>query len=86
MKFFIKILGKKVQNAVGWEPPLKQYVIGRSIGELKPKQECDKLDNESSEENARALYNIFNRVSHLKFRRIVTCKCAKEAWDILEVT
>ena len=54
MEFFLKIQGRKVWNLVefGWESSLKLNEIGRSIGELKPKQERDKLDNEGSDANA----------------------------------
>ena len=55
----------------------------RSTGEVKPKQEWDKLDNEGSEVNAWALYNIFNGLGSNEFSnefcRITTCKCAKKA-------
>ena len=43
----------------------------------------DKVDNEGSEANTRALFNIFNGVYS---NRIANCKGAKEAWDILQVT
>ena len=66
--------------------PLKLDVIGRSTRELKPKQECDKIDNKGSEVNTRALFSIFNGVSPNKFHKIAICKCAKEALGILEVT
>ena len=46
----------------------------------------DKADNEGSEANDVALFNIFNGVYPNKFHRIANCKCAKEAWDILQVT
>ena len=59
---------------------------GRSTKELKPKHKWDKADNESNEANAKALFSIFNRVCSDKFHRIANCKCAKEAWDILQVT
>ena len=61
----------------GWGPSLKLDVSRRSTGELKPKQEWDKLDNEGSEANAWALYNIFNRVSLDKVCRVDTYKHAK---------
>ena len=59
---------------------------GRFSGELKPKQEWDKIDNERSEDNAQAHFIIFNGVSPNKFHRISACKCAKEAQDILQFT
>ena len=34
----------------------------------------------------RALFNIFNGVCPDKFYKIVNYTCAKEAWDILQVT
>ena len=79
--------GERVLNLVefGWRLPLKLDGTWRSTRELKSRQEWDKLDNESSKMNARALYNIFNKVSPDEFRKIGTCKCAKEAWDILSV-
>lgn len=53
-------------------------IFERFIKELKPKSEWDILDNEGSETNARALYNIFNGVSLDKFCKIATYKRAKE--------
>lgn len=44
------------------------------------------MDNKCSEANAYALYNLFNGVSLDEFCRIVTCKCFKEAYDILSIT
>ena len=58
-------------------------VHGKSIGELRPKQEWDKYDNEGSEANARALFNIFNGVCLDQFRKIANFTRVKEAWDIL---
>ncbi|KAJ9685236.1 hypothetical protein PVL29_017313 [Vitis rotundifolia] len=43
-------------------------------------------ENEASENNARAMYSIFNAISTDEFRRIATCTSAKEAWDVLQVT
>ena len=52
---------------------------------MKPKKELDKLNNESNEANAKAIYYIFNSLSLDKFCRIATCKCFKKAWDILAI-
>lgn len=57
---------------------------GTSTGELKPKQEWDKLDNEGSKANVKVFICIFNGVCHDEFCRIANCTCAKEAWDILQ--
>ena len=59
---------------------------GRSTGELKPKHEWDKVDNEGSEANVRALFSIFNGVCPYEFHKIANYKRAKKAWDILQVT
>lgn len=40
---------------------------GIGKGELKPKQEWDKVDNEGNEVNVQALFSIFNGVSLDKF-------------------
>ena len=56
---------------------------GRSIGEIKPKHELDKVDNEGSEANGRVLLSIFNGVCLDKFYKIANCKRANEVWDIL---
>ena len=50
MMFSLKIQGKRVCNLVeyGWGPPLILDAQGRSKGELKPKHEWDKADNEGS--------------------------------------
>ena len=58
----------------------------RLIGELKPKHEWDRADNEGSEANARALFSNFNGVCLDEFHKIENCKHAKDAWDILQVT
>ena len=65
MMVFLKMQSERVWNLVeyGWGPPLILDAQGRSIGELKPKHEWDKVDNESSEGNVRALFRIFNGVS-----------------------
>ena len=78
--FFLKMQGKGVWNSIeyGWEPPLILDAQGRSIGELKPKHERDKADNEGSEANARALFSIFNGVCLDEFRKIAKYKRAKE--------
>lgn len=71
----------------GCGPPLKLDGAQRSnIGELKPKQEWDKLDNENSEINVLALYNIYNGVNSSEFHRMATCKWVKEASDIFLMT
>ena len=61
-----------------WGPPLILDAQGRSIRELKPKHEWDKVDNEGSEGNVRALFSIFNGVCLDKFSRIANCKRVKE--------
>ena len=80
--------GKMVQNSIkyGSGPSLILDAQERSTGELKPKHEWDKANNEGSETNAKALFSIFIGVYLGEFRRIVNGKCAKEAWDILQVT
>ena len=69
-----------------WGPPLILDAQGRSTGELNPKHKWDKANNEGSKTNAKALFSIFNIVYLDEFRRITNCKCAKEAWEILQVT
>ena len=80
--------GERVWNSIeyGWGPPLILDAQGRSTGELKPKHEWDKVDNEGSEANVRALFSIFNGVCLDEFHKIANCKRAKKAWDILQVT
>ena len=79
---------KKVWNAVefSWSPPKVLDREGRPTNVIKPKLEWDRRENEASENNARAMYSIFNAFSTDEFRRIATCTSAKEAWDILQVT
>ena len=57
--------GEIVWNSVefGWRAPLKLDGTRRSTNKLKPKQDCDKLDKEGSEDNAWGFYSIFNEVS-----------------------
>ena len=65
INFFLKVQGEMVWNLVeyGWGPALKLDVNRKSTGELKPKQEWEKLDNDGSEANVWAFFSIFNRVS-----------------------
>ena len=76
-----------VWNAVEywWESSLKLDVIKRSTSELELKQEWDKIDNEVRT-MLEPFFSIFNGVSPNEFCRIATCKRAKKAWDILQVT
>ena len=78
---------EKVWNVVefGWSPPKVLDREGRSTNVIKPKLEWDKGDNEASENNARAMYSIFNAINTDEFHRIATCTSTKEAWDILQV-
>ena len=57
MQYFLKIQGEQVWNLVkyGQGPLLRLDVNGKSISELKPKQEWEKLDNKGSEANSWAL-------------------------------
>ena len=50
-----------VQNSIkyGSGPSLILDAQERSTGELKPKHEWDKANNEGSETNAKALFSIF---------------------------
>ncbi|RVW80483.1 hypothetical protein CK203_052873 [Vitis vinifera] len=74
---------EKVWNTVefGWSPPMVLDREGRPTNVIKPKLEWDRSEN-----NARAMYSIFNAISTDEFRRIATCTSTKEAWDILQVT
>lgn len=70
----------------GWGLSLKLDVNGKSTGKLKPKQEWDKLDNDGSEVNIKALFSILNGVCLDEFCKIANYTLAKEAWNILQVT
>ncbi|KAJ9680449.1 hypothetical protein PVL29_019700 [Vitis rotundifolia] len=88
MQYFLKMQSEKVWNTVefGWSLPKVLDREGRPTNVIKPKLEWDRSENEVSENNARAMYSIFNAISTDEFRRIATCTSAKEAWDILQVT
>ncbi|KAJ9702803.1 hypothetical protein PVL29_004509 [Vitis rotundifolia] len=88
MQYFLKMQSEKVYNTVefGWSPLKVLDREGRPTNVIKPKLEWDRSENEASENNARAMYSIFNAISTDEFRRIATCTSAKEAWDILQVT
>ena len=79
---------ERVWNSIKyiWGPLLILDAQGISIGELKPKHEWEKVNNEGTEANAKALFSIFNKVCPNGFHMIVNYKSAKEAWDILQVT
>ncbi|RVW51970.1 hypothetical protein CK203_067988 [Vitis vinifera] len=78
------------ENYSHWKVRMQYFLQnakeGRPTNVIKPKLEWDRGDNEASENNARAMYSIFNAISTDEFRRIATCTSAKEAWDILQVT
>ena len=86
--FFLKIQGERVWNwnEYGWRPPLILDAQGRSTREIKFKHERDKVANESSEADARALFSIFKGIGLDEFQRIANWKRVKEACDILQVT
>ncbi|KAJ9696872.1 hypothetical protein PVL29_008873 [Vitis rotundifolia] len=88
IQYFLKMQSEKVWNTVefGWSPPKVLDREGRPTNVIKPKLEWDRSENEASENNARAMYSIFNAINTDEFRRIATCTSAKEAWDILQVT
>ncbi|RVW22497.1 hypothetical protein CK203_107305 [Vitis vinifera] len=88
MQYFLKMPSEKVWNVVefGWSPPKVLDREDRPTNVIKPKLEWDRGDNEASENNARAMYSIFNAISTNEFHRIATCTLVKEAWDILQVT
>ncbi|KAL6322743.1 hypothetical protein AAG906_018624 [Vitis piasezkii] len=88
MQYFLKMQSEKVWNAVefGWSPPKVLDREGRPTNVIKPKLEWDRGDNEASENNARAMYSIFNAISMDEFVRIATYTLTNEAWDILQVT
>ena len=81
MQYFLKMQCEKVWNAVefGWSPHKVLDREGRLTNVIKPKLEWDRGDNEASENNARAMYSIFNAISMDEFQRIATCISAKEA-------
>ena len=70
--FLLKMQGEKVWNLVeyDWGPPLILDAQGRSTREIKFKHERDKVANESSEANAKALFSIFNKVCPYQTYRI----------------
>ena len=72
MMFFLKTHGEGIWNFVeyGWRPLLILDAQGRSTGELKLKNEWDKVNDEGSEANAKALFSIFNKVYLDEFHRI----------------
>ena len=83
MQYFLKMQSENVWNTVefGWSPPKVLDREGRPTNVIKPKLEWDRSEN-----NARAMYSIFNAISTDEFRGIATCTSTKEAWDILQVT
>ena len=80
-QYLLKMQSEKVWNVVefGWSPPKVLDREGRPTNVIKLKLEWDRDDNEASENNARAMYSIFNSISVYEFHRIATCTSAKEA-------
>ena len=81
MQYFLKMQSEKVWNAVefSWSPPKVLDRESRPTNVIKPKLEWDIGENEASENNAKAIYSIFNAISMDEVRRIATCTLAKEA-------
>ena len=81
MEYFLKIQSEKVWNAIefGWNSPKVLDREGRPTSVVKPKVEWDKHEDEASENNARAMYSIFNAISTYEFHMIATCTSAQEA-------
>ena len=88
MEFSLKMQAKRIQNIVKyeWLPSILANKNGSPTSALKPKQKWNRLDNESSKANAKALCFIFNKISPNKIHRIAICKYVKEAQDIFTVT
>ncbi|KAL6348397.1 hypothetical protein AAG906_005705 [Vitis piasezkii] len=62
------------ENYSHWKVRM-QYFLKIPTNIIKPKLEWDRGDNEVSENNARAMYSIFNAISIDEFHRIATCTC-----------
>lgn len=87
--FFLKMQDERVWNTMeyGWLPLVLVDKSRSPTSEFKSKQEWNILDNEGSKANTKALYCIFNGISHNEFHKIIaTCKYAKEDWGIVLVT
>ncbi|KAL6349799.1 hypothetical protein AAG906_001686 [Vitis piasezkii] len=80
-QYLLKMQSEKIWNVVefGWSPPKVLDREGRLTNVIKLKLEWDRGDNEASENNARAMYSIFNSIRADEFHRIATCTSAKEA-------
>ena len=76
MQYFFSKCKQKVWNAIefGWSPPKVFDKEGRLTNIVKPKLERDIGENETSENNVRAIYSIFNVISTYEFFGIVTCR------------
>ena len=72
MMFFLKMQGENVWNWVeyGWKPHLILDAQGISIGELKPKNEWDNINNEGSEANVIALLVFLTEFVLMSFIRL----------------
>ena len=80
MQYFLKMQSDKIWNVVefGQSPPKVLDREGKLTNVIKPKLECDRSENEASENKARAMYSIFNAISTNEFCRIATCTLVKE--------
>lgn len=92
MQFFLENAKRKMQRELvwnlvefGWGLPLKLDGTRDKLENSIPKKKHNKLDNKGSEANAWVLYIIFNKVSPNEFFKILTCKSAEEALDILSI-
>ncbi|RVW33961.1 hypothetical protein CK203_100752 [Vitis vinifera] len=66
------------ENYSHWKMRM-QYFLKIPTNVIKSKLEWDRGDNETSENNVRAMYSIFNAISTDEFHRIATCTSAKKA-------
>src|ERR1044072_4424091 len=90
MIVFLRSMDSKTWKVIvkGWTPPVdKKTDEGTSVTttDLKDEENWTKEEDEEALANSKALNAIFNGADKNMFKLIITCKVAKEAWDILEV-
>src|ERR1051325_11584720 len=88
MAEYIKSLDSRAWKDIlkGWTHPVIVGADNQPTGELKPKENWSKEDDELALANSKDLNSIFGGVDRNIFRLINTCEVAKDDWEILKTT
>ena len=88
MASYLNSLDNRAWKAIlkGWTHPVIIGADNQPTGELKPKENWSKEDDELALANSKTLNSILGGVDRNIFRLINACEVAKDAWEILRST